>query len=426
MVLAQADSTPAESRFVTIDPPGPASPLAMVQEYQNDPNPCKVNLLIGAYRDNDENPWQLTAVKETKRQSNLESLNHEYLPPMGSPEFLQSARLLAFGPTITTEANASMASIQTVGGTGANTLIAAFLQRHARPQNIWLPQPTWVNHPDIWRDTAPDVSIKWYPYYDNETQTLDFLGMMHTLATCAEENDAILLHACAHNPTGLDPSQDEWHELALLCKAKKLFVIFDLAYQGFASGDLDRDAWAVRHFCSHPGIEMAVCQSFSKNLGLYGERTGALHVVVARDDGVAGLAVPTIADHLGDLHRVMVSMAPRFGSAVAAQILGSEELRGVWKEDLLVMSGRVKEMRRALYRELARRGTPGSWGHILQQTGMFSYTGLGVEEVEVLKREYHIYLLPTGRASICGLTTGNVWYVAAAIHDVVTRGLSKK
>lgn len=360
---------------------------------------------------------------QAKRRINIESETHEYLPLRGNPTFLDSAQLLVFGNTVIKQHGNSIASIQTVSGTGANSLIAAFLQRHTCPTNIWLPDPTWTNHIDIWRENAPGVEVKWYPYYDSRTRALDFHAMIGELERNAQENDAILLHACAHNPTGLDPSPDQWREIARLCQMRKLFVIFDLAYQGFASGDLDHDAWAVRHFCTFPGIELAVCQSFSKNLGLYGERTGALHIVVSRETSLPH--TKAVENHLVDLHRAMVSMAPRFGSRVAMEILTSQNLQQLWNADLSIMSGRIMAMRRALYEELVTLRTPGSWKHIVEQTGMFSYTGLSRDEVAMLKEEYHVYVLPTGRASICGLTMRNVRYTAKAIHEVVTRNRSR-
>ncbi|KAL4909582.1 hypothetical protein BDW74DRAFT_165962 [Aspergillus multicolor] len=402
-------------------------PFALAAEYQYDQDPRKVDLTLGAYRDNDGKPWQLPSVKEAKRRMKIESRDHEYLPLRGSADFLEAAKDLVFGSSRSEKHLRSIASIQTVSGTGANSLIAAFLQRHTKPANIWLPDPTWVNHPDIWRASAPDVNIRSYPYYDESNRHFNFDGMMKTLRMQAHEHDAILLHVCAHNPTGLDPKKEQWRKIATVCEEKKLFVIFDLAYQGFASGDLDEDAWAIRHFATYPSLEIAVCQSFSKNLGLYGERTGALHVMISTvhasraSASTAPSASATIEAHLVDLQRAFISMAPRFGSEIATEVLSNPELRGMWREDLRTMSGRIKEMRQALYDELVRLKTPGDWSHIVQQTGMLSYTGLSLEDVAVLKTKHHVYMLPSGRASICGLTPWNVRYTAEAIHNVVAR-----
>lgn len=312
----------------------------------------------------------------------------------------------------------STASIQTVSGTGANSLIASFLQKHTQASNVWLPDPTWVNHRDIWTEGAPSIRVREYPYYNDSTRSFDFQAMTECLRRDAEDGDVILLHACAHNPTGLDPTMEQWKDIAALCREKKLFVVFDLAYQGFTSGDLSRDAWAIRHFFD-AGLEFAVCQSFSKNLGLYGERVGALHIAVSRSDSASSTAA-TVEGHLVELHRAFVSMAPLFGCRVAVEIFRSTELQEMWAADLVAMSGRIAAMRKALYDELVRLETPGSWEHIIRQSGMFSYTGLSPGQVERLQREHHVYMLPSGRASICGLTSANVKHTAGAIHRVVT------
>ena len=309
-----------------------------------------------------------------------------------------------------------MASIQTVSGTGANSLIARFLQRHLHPINIWLPSPTWANHERIWLENAPEVKLRHYPYYDASARSLDFEGMMAALKEDAQPNDVVLFHACAHNPTGLDPTEENWRTMARLCEEKQFFVVFDSAYQGFASGDLDNDAWAIRHFASQHKIDLAVCQSFSKNLGLYGERVGALHVISRISSAFSRDAIES---HLVYLQRADISVPPHFGALVAATVF-SDDLMVLWKQDIATMSARIKSMRKALYTELVRLQTPGKWEHILEQRGMFSYTGLSSSQVDRLMTEHHVYLLPSGRASMCGLTTKNVAHVARAIHSVVT------
>ncbi|VUC21469.1 unnamed protein product [Clonostachys rosea] len=411
------------SLLSAVPPSAAGGPFTLEAEFQRDLDPRKVNLIIGAYRDDWARPWQLRAVAEAKKQLKVESSFHEYLPLQGSSEFIKSAKRLIFGDNIVNEMSESIASIQTVSGTGANSLIAKFLDKHTRCNNIWLPDPTWVNHKDIWEVNAPRILMRCYPYYSDSIHALDFDQMLHILTNEAQQGDAILLHACAHNPTGQDPTEEQWNKIARLCQAKKLFVIFDSAYQGFASGDLDRDAWAVRHFTSFSDLEIAVCQSFSKNLGLYGERVGALHVVMTRSPHTTAIHVQ---DRLVDLHRAFVSMAPLFGCRVANHIFQNQELQDMWHADLTTMSGRISSMRNALYSELLRLRTPGDWAHAKNQVGMFSYTGLTKEEVEVLRTKYHIYMLPSGRASVCGLTNANVKYVAQAIHNVVTGKDSKK
>ncbi|KAJ5330296.1 Aspartate aminotransferase [Penicillium atrosanguineum] len=418
VVVKNGNSNTHSSLFSDLRPLGPEGPFSLETQFIADSDSCKVNLIIGAYRNNQGQAWQPPSLVEAKKRIHVESCLHEYLPLHGSAEFLESSKLLVLGPEITNQAYDRIASIQTISGTGANSLIAKFLDNHTHPANIWLPDPTWVNHADIWKENAPGVDLRWYPYYDESSRSLSFSAMIQTLQRDTQENDAILLHACAHNPTGLDPTKEQWEEIALVCKEKKLFVIFDSAYQGFASGDLDHDAWAIRHFFTHPGLEFAICQSFSKNMSLYGERLGALHIVVSRKSSSPPTA--SVHGHLAEIQRACVSMAPLFGSRVANEIFKSEDLHLMWQADLLLMSNRIKTMRKAVYDELVRLQTPGNWDHVVHQTGMFSYTGLTEEQVGRLRKEHHVYMLPSGRASICGLTCANFKYTAQAIHSVIT------
>lgn len=262
-----------------------------------------------------------------------------------------------------------------------------------------------------------------YPYYSSETRTVNLEGMLATLEQKAQPNDVVILQACAHNPTGVDLSKSQWVEVARVIKRKNLFVVFDSAYQGFATGDVDGDAWAVRYFVeqliltaesdsTHPGL--CIAQSFSKNFGLYGERVGALHLVVPRH-----LSPQGAQSELMSIARSEYSNPPRFGTSIVQTVLGSPRLRDQWQADLNTMSARIMVMRRALRQRLEELGAPGNWSHIESQIGMFSYTGLTWEHVQRLRNEFHIYLLPSGRVSICGLNEGNVDYVARAIREVV-------
>lgn len=262
-----------------------------------------------------------------------------------------------------------------------------------------------------------------YPYYFSDTHTVDMKGMLDTLETKAEPNDAVILQACAHNPTGVDLSRAQWEEVVRVIKRKNIFAVFDSAYQGFATGDVDGDAWAVRYFveqlilnaesdATHPGL--CIAQSFSKNFGLYGERVGAFHLVVPRHLSPRGAQSELLA-----IARSEYSNPPRFGTGIVQTVLGDNSLRGQRQEDLNTMSARIKKMRHELRRRLEELGTAGDWAHVESQIGMFSYTGLDRQQVERLRDDFHIYLLPSGRVSICGLNEGNVDYVARAIRKVV-------
>lgn len=346
--------------------------------------------------------------------------NHEYSPIHGFQPFLDVARELILGDYDTSKSHA--VSIQTISGTGANHLGAAFLANQLKPKNVFISDPTWGNHHLIWQVAAPNVTIKTYPYYHASTCSLDFEGMTSRLENDAVEGDVVILHACAHNPTGIDPTQEQWRTLAQIVKRKKLFAFFDSAYQGFATGDVDADAWAIRHFQKElfdgtPGSYpqgMCAAQSFAKNFGLYGERVGAFHLILPSE-------VPTDGCHsqLVRLVRAEISNAPLYGCRLVHIVLSDEKLRVMWKQDLQTMSGRIKRMRTALREEIDKHLGMGDWSHLTTQIGMFSYTGLNEDQVQRLRDVHHIYLMRNGRASLSGVNDDNVKYIADSIAEVV-------
>ncbi|KAF5865283.1 hypothetical protein ETB97_004491 [Aspergillus alliaceus] len=404
--------------------PVPADEIfALNRAYANDNYPKKVSLGVGVYRTDDGKPWPLPVVREAEQRlladDNL--FRHEYTAIEGDIPFLELARDLMFGfdakdtSEKTKSTKGRIGSVQAVAGTGANHLGAVFLSHLMKPKNVWLSNPSWANHLTIWE--LAGVPRKTYPYYKAATRSFDYEGMMATLEAEAQQGDVILLHACAHNPTGLDPNKEQWKAIADLCERKKLFPFFDSAYQGFASGSADEDAWAVRYFLNEkPSMEMCVAQSFSKNFGLYGQRVGAFHYVL--NDGSQNLR-DIVVNNLCHFIRGEYSMGPTAGCSIVKKVLTDDELTTRWHEDLKVMSFRIRTMRKALYDELVRLETPGTWKHIIEQNGMFSYTGLTPSQVYALKDKYHIYLLKSGRASISGLSEKNVAYVAQAIDNVV-------
>ncbi|KAJ6134944.1 pyridoxal phosphate-dependent transferase [Penicillium capsulatum] len=411
------------SLFSTLPPTPPDEPFSVNAACAQDTSPLKVNLGIGVYRTVDGNPWPLRVVEDAEKviYDTKKVDRHEYLAIQGDRQFLRLAADLVFGFDANTNSSSTIknrdrvVSIQTVSGTGANRLGAELLARHIRPGCVWIPDPTWANHHTIWE--LAGVEKKTYPYYDAGSKTFDFEATCRTLSVAARENDVVILHACAHNPTGADPSREHWKLLARLCQDKRLIPFFDLAYQGFASGDVDNDAWAIRHFFNEaPQLEFCVAQSFSKNFGLYGQRVGALHVVTptATED-----VSQKVLANLCHLVRGEYSMAPRGGAEIVRTVLDSEGLRSKWLEDLDTMSQRIKRMRHALYHELKNLGTPGDWKHIVNQIGMFTYIGLSEEQVHAIRERHHIYILKSGRISVSGLNEPNVEYVAAAIDEVV-------
>ncbi|EOD52302.1 putative aspartate aminotransferase protein [Neofusicoccum parvum UCRNP2] len=402
-----------ESRFAHLDDVPMDEAFMIMRDFALDEAPGKISLGAGVYRDDEAKPWVLPSVRKAEQLIVADpTVDHEYQPMTGYAPFVAHAQNLTFGP-LTPHLAPRIASVQTISGTGACHMAARFLSDSLRPARIWISDPTWANHTLIFTVSAPNVKQCLYPYYDPATRALDFAGMLSTLSRSAQPGDVVLLHACAHNPTGIDPTPAQWAQLADVCAARQLFPFFDSAYQGFASGDLDADAAAIRLFAER-GLELAVAQSFSKNFGLYGQRAGALHVLLARAD-----AQPRALAQLVRLVRGEFSTSPVHGARVVATVLADAALREQWLRDLRSMSARIKDMRARLHAELLKRGTPGSWDHIVNQIGMFSYTGLSAAQVRRLRDDHHIYLMSSGRASIAGLNGGNVVAAAAAIDAVV-------
>lgn len=307
-------------------------------------------------------------------------------------------------------------SVQTISGTGACHLGALFLAKfYKASRTVYVSNPTWANHHQIFTNVG--LTMAQYPYFDKKTKGLDFEGMKKAISD-APERSVILLHACAHNPTGVDPTEQQWREIAEVIRAKKHFPFFDTAYQGFASGDLDRDAGAIRYFVEQ-GFELLVAQSFAKNFGLYGERAGCFHFVTAPTGPSAQETVKRVSSQLAILQRSEISNPPIYGARVASTVLNDEKLFAEWKENLQTMSGRIITMRKALRGKLEELGTPGQWNHITDQIGMFSFTGLSEAQVQKLREESHIYMTKNGRISMAGLNTRNVEYFAKAVDKVV-------
>ena len=309
-------------------------------------------------------------------------------------------------------------SFQTISGTGAVHLGALFLAKfYPRPSNqaIYLSSPTWANHNQIFSNV--NLPIKTYPYFSSETKGLDFDGMIATIKE-APEGSIILLHACAHNPTGVDPTREQWVEIAKVVRLRKHFPFFDCAYQGFASGSLENDAWAVRYFVSE-GFETCIAQSFAKNFGLYGERAGSFHFVAGPGPDASSTAA-RIASQLAILQRSEISNPPAYGARIASIVLNDPALFAQWEQDLQTMSGRIIEMRKALRTRLEQlNGKEGSWKHITEQIGMFSFTGLTEKQALNIRGVSHVYMTKNGRISMAGLNTGNVDYVAQAMDQAV-------
>ncbi|XP_063835828.1 aspartate aminotransferase, cytoplasmic [Ostrinia nubilalis] len=402
------------SRFQVVEQGPPIEVFQLNKLFVEDTYQNKVNLGVGAYRDENGKPWVLPVVRKMEKQMAADdTLLHEYLPVLGLEQFSASSVSMLLGEDSPAIAAGRAFGVQTLSGTGSLRVGAELLNKHLKYTTFYYSSPTWENHHLVFINSG-FTQPRTYRYWDDKTRSLDFDGLIEDLKN-APENSVIILHACAHNPTGMDPTQEQWEKIADVMEERKLFPFFDSAYQGFASGDLDKDAWAVRYFVKR-GFELICAQSYAKNFGLYNERVGNLTLVVSD----ASL-VPAIKSQLTWVVRGMYSNPPAHGARVVANVLANKQLFGEWRDHIKVMSSRVIQMREALRAELIKLGTPGNWDHIVKQIGLFSYTGLTPRQVEHLIQEYHIYLLRSGRINICGLNPGNVVYMAKAVHDAVTK-----
>lgn len=413
-------ASPKPSAFAAaVVPKAPEDPLfGLMAAYRADPFENKVDLGIGAYRDDNAKPWVLPVVDkadEILRQD--PDLNHEYLPIAGLANFTSASQKLILGADSPVIAEKRVTSLQTISGTGAVHLGALFLSKFyntKRDKDVYFSNPTWANHHQIFANVH--LPFKTYPYFSPRTRALDFDGMISAI-NAAPEGSIILLHACAHNPTGVDPTQDQWKAIAEVIRARNHFPFFDTAYQGFASGDLNRDAWSIRYFASQ-GFEMVVAQSYAKNFGLYGERAGCFHFITSPGSDAVD-TVSRVDSQLKILQRSEISNPPAYGARIVSLVLNDASLFAEWEENLRTMSGRIIEMRKALRSKLEAAGTPGTWNHITDQIGMFSFTGLSEKQVLTIREQAHVYMTKNGRISMAGLNSKNVEYVAQAIDKVV-------
>jgi len=386
--------------------------------FKNDPSPKKVNLGVGAYRDAAGKPWVLPTVKMAEGaifKGLLDgSQNHEYLPITGLESFISAAAVLAFGSKSSMIASKRISGVQALSGTGALRLGAEFLAQNMNtsggPVVCYQSNPTWGNHNKIF--TLAGCTVKQYRYYKPSTRGFDFEGMLADLSD-AKPGSVVLLHACAHNPTGVDPTQEQWRKIADVVQSRGIFPFFDSAYQGFATGSLEKDAYAIRLFAER-GMPLFLAQSFSKNFGLYNERAGCLQMLCGTPDEAAALK-----SQVALIIRAMYSNPPNHGARIVSTALASKEMYAQWQKDITLMADRIFQMRALLVEELHKRKVPGSWRHITDQIGMFSFTGLTPEQVDFIEAKYHVYMLRSGRISMAGLNESNVGHIADAMADAI-------
>ncbi len=335
-------------------------------------------------------------------------MNKEYAGITGVPEFTKSAAILAYGEG--SSALDRLVITQSISGTGGLRIGGEFLAKwYPGAKKIYIPNPSWANHGAVFSDSGLEVAK--YRYYNKETIGLDFEGLIADIKG-AEKGSVFLLHACAHNPTGIDPTQEQWKEISQAIKAGEHYAFFDMAYQGFASGDTDKDAFPIRHFVSE-GHNICLAQSFAKNMGLYGERVGAFSIVTADAD-----EKKRVDSQIKIIVRPLYSNPPVHGARVASVILNDKALNQQWLGEVKGMADRIITMRALLKENLEKAGSKHNWDHITSQIGMFAYTGLTPEQMQKLASEHSVYATKDGRISVAGITSANVERLAKAIYAV--------
>ena len=388
----------------------PDAILGVTEAYKKDPNPKKINLGVGAYRDDDGKPYVLPSVLKAEEIMKSKNMDKEYATIAGIADFCKASITLALGDNNAQLKEGLNATVQGISGTGSLRIGAAFLDKFTKgPKEVYLPTPSWGNHTPIFKHAG--LNVKQYRYYDPKTVGFDFQGALQDISKIPE-GAIILLHACAHNPTGVDPKPEQWKEMSKVIKSRKLYPFFDMAYQGFASGYPDKDAFAVRHFLED-GHELCLAQSFAKNMGLYGERVGAFTIVTSNKTEQAA-----VMSQLKIIIRPMYSNPPIHGARIVNTILGDPALNKQWLGEVKGMADRIISVRSKLKENMKKEGSKRSWEHITDQIGMFCFTGMNQQECEKLVKNFSVYLTKDGRISMAGVTSKNVDYLAHAMHEV--------
>ncbi|WP_417347553.1 amino acid aminotransferase [Ferrimonas sp.] len=391
-------------------PQAPADPILGLNEaFKTDPRPNKVNLGVGVYKDAEGQTPVLKCVKKAEARLLEQQKTKSYLSIDGLPEYAAAVQALLFGAQSAIISGQRARTAQAPGGTGALRVAADFAKNNLEARKVWISNPSWANHAQIFE--AVGFEVAHYRYYDAESKSLDFDGMKADLQGI-DAGDLVILHGCCHNPSGIDPTEAQWAELADVAKARGWLPLFDFAYQGFAT-DVEEDATGLRLFADRLP-ELLVASSFSKNFGLYNERTGAF-TLVACDSDEANRAFSQVKKVI----RANYSNPPAHGAMVVATILADEELKGLWLEELAQMRQRIKEMRTDFVARLKQAGVAGDFSFIEQQNGMFSFSGLNPDQVAALKEEYAIYIVRSGRINVAGMTEANIQYLVDAIAAVL-------
>ena len=395
--------------FDSIIPAPPDAILGLTEAFKKDSNPRKTNLAVGVYKDAGGATPVLETVKEAERRLLDREKTKSYLPIDGIPEYDAACQELVFGAGHEVLTSGRAVTAQAPGGTGALRVAADFVAEISPGATVWISEPTWPNHPSVFQSAGLKVAS--YPYFDPATNGVDFDGMLAAIRTIPA-GDVLLLHGCCHNPTGVDLSPEQWRAVAAVAAERGLLPLLDFAYQGFADG-LEEDAAGVR-IVAEQCPEMFVASSYSKNFGLYNERTGAL-TLVARTPEAAESAL----SHIKRCIRANYSNPPAHGGEIVRTILGDPELRRRWEGEVAEMRERINTMRHLFVETLNEKGVTRDFSFIARQRGMFSFSGLTPAQVKALRERHGVYIVGSGRISVAGMTEGNMEYLCEAIADVL-------
>ena len=395
--------------FESITPAPPDAILGLTEAFKNDPNPQKINLGVGIYKDGQGKTPVLRSVKQAENRVLSAQQTKSYLPIDGLPAFNAATQTLLFGADHEVIASRRAVTAQAPGGTGALRVAADFIAKIKPGTRVWISEPTWPNHPSIFRAAGLEVGI--YPYFDTAANGINFTGMLAAIERIPEE-EVLLLHGCCHNPTGVDLSANQWQQVADAAASRRLLALIDFAYQGFANS-LREDAIGVL-IMARPGNELLIANSYSKNFGLYNERVGALTVVATSEE-----AAHSALSHVKQAIRANFSNPPAHGSAIVSTVLGDPELRAAWEIEVADMRDRINTMRHLFVETLNEKGVTRDFDFITHQRGMFSFSGLTPDQVKALREKYAIYIVGSGRINVAGMTTDNMDYLCTAVADIL-------
>ena len=392
----------------------PADPiLGLTDAFKADTNPKKVNLGVGVYQNEHGVTPVLKCVKEAEKILVETEQSKSYLPITGLPDYGRLTRELLFGKDSALVSDGRAVTCHCPGGTGALRIAADFIYQQHIASRVWISDPTWGNHFQIVE--AAGLKTERYPYYDRAAHALAFDRMLDTLEQ-ASEGDVVIIHACCHNPTGIDPTPEQWDQIADFLARKKLLPLIDFAYQGFGKG-LEEDAYGVRKILEK-NSEVLIASSYSKNFGMYNERVGVLTIVSADNVSASKEIGTNVLSQIKLAIRCAISNPPAHGEKVVITVLSNPDLRLIWEQELAEMRERMSRMRNLLADKLKAAGA-GDFDFITKQNGMFSFSGLTKEQVEQLRAEFGIYIVGSGRMCVAGINDENVDYLADAITKVV-------